>query len=256
MPLTVVYPADYFKPYQPDESFADEAQALASAGCQLLTWDHNGLHAKGGLQPGKALYRGWMMTQAEYAAMVTDWARQGWIAHTPAEAYGACHYLHNAYPLLTEFTPQTQFVKEESELVETLEALNWPGYFLKDAVKSLKTAQGSMISEPEAALPWLQSFRHYRGQVEWPLSVRQLEDWQLDSECRWFVWKDKAWGPQPDLQVPEPVAAAQERLNSPFFSVDVVRNREGQWRLIEVGDGQVSDRVGWSLERFVEMLTA
>ena len=40
---------------------------------------------------------------------------------------------------------------------------------------------------------------------------------------------------------------------SRFFSVDVAKRDDGVLRVVEVGDGQVSDLVGWSVERFVEM---
>lgn len=43
---------------------------------------------------------------------------------------------------------------------------------------------------------------------------------------------------------------------SPFFSVDVALREDGAERIVEIGDGQVSDLVGWSPERFAEMWRA
>jgi hypothetical protein len=48
-----------------------------------------------------------------------------------------------------------------------------------------------------------------------------------------------------------PIASA-----SPFFSVDVALREDGVARIVEIGDGQVSDLVGWSPERFAEMWRA
>jgi hypothetical protein len=48
----------------------------------------------------------------------------------------------------------------------------------------------------------------------------------------------------------EPIAA---RIDSPFDSVDVALNRQGQLRLIELGDGQVSDRKQWGVEPWLAM---
>jgi hypothetical protein len=42
-------------------------------------------------------------------------------------------------------------------------------------------------------------------------------------------------------------------LPSKFFSVDVARRADGRLRVVEVGDGQVSDLVGWSAEAFAAM---
>jgi len=57
-----------------------------------------------------------------------------------------------------------------------------------------------------------------------------------------------------DHVVPQLVHDIASRIASPSFSVDIVLNSAGQPRLIELGDGQVSDKKKWPAERFVEML--
>jgi len=52
------------------------------------------------------------------------------------------------------------------------------------------------------------------------------------------------------------VARVAGRIPSQFFSVDVVRRADGILRIVEVGDGQVSDLVGWSADAFAAMWTA
>ena len=49
------------------------------------------------------------------------------------------------------------------------------------------------------------------------------------------------------------VAFCARAIASPFFSVDIARRRDGVERIVEIGDGQVSDLVGWSIERIVEI---
>jgi len=51
-------------------------------------------------------------------------------------------------------------------------------------------------------------------------------------------------------------AVAAQRVASPFFSVDVAERRDGILRVIEIGDGQVSDRKHWPAERFMRMLAS
>lgn len=51
--------------------------------------------------------------------------------------------------------------------------------------------------------------------------------------------------------MPQAVEAAAQRIASPFFSVDVAIDDAGRTRIIEIGDGQVSDLVGWSPDEFV-----
>ncbi|MEN1500901.1 ATP-grasp domain-containing protein, partial [Pseudomonas aeruginosa] len=45
-----------------------------------------------------------------------------------------------------------------------------------------------------------------------------------------------------------------QRIDCPFFSVDVVESTSGELRLMELGDGQVSDRKQWPAARFAAML--
>jgi hypothetical protein len=54
--------------------------------------------------------------------------------------------------------------------------------------------------------------------------------------------------------IPAAVSVAAQRVASPFFSVDVAERSDGTLRIIELGDGQVSDRKHWPTARFVQML--
>lgn len=56
--------------------------------------------------------------------------------------------------------------------------------------------------------------------------------------------------------IPEIVEQIAGRIDSPFFSVDVVLAIDGTPRLIELGDGQVSDRKKWAADRFVSMFNS
>jgi hypothetical protein len=40
----------------------------------------------------------------------------------------------------------------------------------------------------------------------------------------------------------EAIEAPVAKLGSPFVTVDLAQRDDGQWRVVEVGDGQVSDR--------------
>jgi ATP-grasp domain-containing protein len=47
--------------------------------------------------------------------------------------------------------------------------------------------------------------------------------------------------PDPDLGLVAPLVAD---LGLPFVTVDLVERSDGAWRVVELGDGQVSDRPG------------
>ena len=44
--------------------------------------------------------------------------------------------------------------------------------------------------------------------------------------------------PEPDLAA---ITECVRRLDCPFVTTDVARRPDGEWRVVEVGDGQVSD---------------
>jgi hypothetical protein len=53
--------------------------------------------------------------------------------------------------------------------------------------------------------------------------------------------------------VPEVVEVAARRVDSPFFSVDTIRRRDGTTRIVELGDGQVSDRKKWTPQQLLSL---
>jgi hypothetical protein len=122
-------------------------------------------------------------------------------------------------------------------------------------VKSLKTPPGPIVREPSQVNSLVAEMRRYRGDIEGGLCVRRVETFVPDAERRYFVLDGKPYGPTGE-RVPELVKQVAERIPSPFFSVDVALRQDGVLRVVEVGDGQVSDLVGWSAPAFAAMWIA
>ena len=81
----------------------------------------------------------------------------------------------------------------------------------------------------------------------------RVEDFVPESEQRYFVLLGVGYAASQDVPVPEIVQRCGEWLPSKFFSVDVARRPDGELRVVELGDGQVSDLVGWSPEAFAAL---
>jgi hypothetical protein len=94
--------------------------------------------------------------------------------------------------------------------------------------------------------------KQFRGTVEGGFCVRRVEEFLPDTERRYFVIEGVPHAAEGE--VPAIVHECAKRLQKRFYSVDVVRRADGPLRIVEVGDGQVSDLVGWSPERFAEVL--
>ena len=252
-----LFPADPINPRITDEFFKSQAEILGVEGCSLFSLENQRL--TGRLPAGsRVMYRGWMLNGEEYLLLTGLVEGAGGKMLTSPQQYLNAHYVPNWYPLLSDFTPETAMFPLEQlnsagfDLVAELRNLGWGKFFLKDYVKSLKTARGSLIDSAEDAPEVMALMEQFRGAIEGGLCVRKWEP-GLRDEQRYFIVNGEVRGVtyrEPDMETLNSVA---KRIDSPLFSVDIAYDANGRTRLVEIGDGQVSDLVnGWTPERFKE----
>ena len=252
-----LFPQAVRDPRRPDEMFADQWAALTAAGFSASACSDAVIAGGRPLRdiPAGAhvVYRGWMLKGAEYESLVRAIEECGATAFTSPRAYLLAHHLPNWYSLLADLTPETRVYPADADLVAELRRLDWGGYFIKDYVKSLKTARGSVVREPSEITALIADMKEYRGEIEGGVCVRRVEDFVPDSETRYFVLHGIGYAASEGQTLPAVVAQCAERIPSPFFSVDVAGRTDGVLRVVEIGDGQVSDLVGWSAAAFATM---
>lgn len=258
MPTHFLFPADPLDPRAVDELFAPQRRALGEAGystslCPDAVID-DGAALRGVPAGATVVYRGWMLNAARYERLAEAVARTGAAPLTSPAAYLAAHHLPNWYPLVAELTPETHVLPPGADAEAELRALGWDTFFVKDYVKSLKTSLGSVVRDPARIGKVAAEMERFRGEIEGGLCVRRVEPFVPESERRYFVLEGRAFSADGGA-VPELVREVAGRIPSPFFSADVVLREDGAMRLVEVGDGQVSDLVGWSAEAFAAMWT-
>ena len=257
--ISFLYPQSVLEPRKPDEMFRQETEAMAAAGHSVHMIDTEGLDSgpsriRPPFEPGaRVVYRGWMLTHGEYVNLAASVEQAGGFCSASPEEYVTTHHLPNWYAVAKDHTPETVFLDTDADLTSELRRLGWEKFFIKDHVKSLKTSVGSIIEDPEQIKTVVSEMEKYRGFIEGGLCIRRVEDFITGSERRYFVLNRTPYAAEPDAAIPEPVAFCAEAIASLFFSVDVTRRADGVERIVEIGDGQVSDLVGWSVERFVEI---
>jgi len=255
-----LFPQDPRVRSAPEDFFEEQAAALGAAGFT------HALRPRGALRRGRELdgippgadvvYRGWMLNAEEYGRLAAAVEAAGaWLFTSPGE-YLAAHHLPNWYARIPDLTPETRVYPADADLARELAGLGWGGFFVKDYVKSLKTSVGSLVRDTAEVGRVVAEMKEYRGDIEGGVCVRRVEDFLVETERRYFVIRDRAYAPNPLDPIPDVVAVCAERVPSPFFSVDVVTRVDGVERVVEVGDGQVSDLVGWSAEAFAGMWRA
>lgn len=255
--MKVLFPEDYFMKGQPDEMYSEQFEAFTSRGfccatinLELLTSAVSKFRTFG---DGEVVYRGWMLTENEYQLLASAIQRAGFAPLTSVSQYLAVHHLPQWYDRTRDLSPETVFFEHDVDIVTELEKLKWGKYFLKDYVKSVKTGSGSLINSPEMATEVVANMVQYRGGIEGGICVRRVEDFVPNSEVRYFVIEGEVYGAKEAQTIPDVVKECAGRIESPFFSIDAAKLADGTDRIVELGDGQVSDLVGWSAERMASI---
>jgi hypothetical protein len=239
--------------------FADQLAAIREAGYSASLCPDSVVQNNKPLRnlppAATVVFRGWMLNAIEYERLSQAIGSASATPFTSTDSYLAAHHLPNWYPLIAEFTPETRVLARDADWESELRSLGWEAFFIKDYVKSLKTSRGSIVRDPSEIDSVVAEMERFRGEIEGGLCVRRVEPFITESERRYFVLDGKAFSPD-SQPAPDLVRQVALRIPSPFFSVDVIRRDDGVLRVVEVGDGQVSDLVGWSASAFVAMWAA
>ena len=237
--MLVLLPSHPLYPRRPDEHFAPEYEAARALGFDVALFDHDTLAVREQAEP--ALLRSWMLTAEAYARL----AQRTPLLTTPAQ-YRRAHELPGWYDAFRDLTPASVWGSDLTGLPAG------PG-IVKDYVKSLKHAWDEAcfvpdVREPEAVIA---RFRELRGEdLQGGVVLRAFESfagpearsWWVDGECVLVSAHPDTPDETPRDVPTEHAQAAVARLGCHFITVDWAQRTDGAWRVVEVGDGQVSDR--------------
>jgi hypothetical protein len=256
--MRIIYPYNPLNSKEADEPYQDEYLVLKSAciNCSLFDFDtlnFDGFKPKPKVESGESiLYRGWMLNPDGYKRLVTLIEGLGAYPITSYDNYIKCHHLPGWYEQCVDYTSETKFFSNDEKLRENIASLKWDAYFIKDFVKSNTTEKGSIASSPSEAIDIVQLIQKYRGEIEGGIAVRRVERYLKDTETRYFVMNSKVYSP--DGETPEILKHIVKLVKTPFYSVDIIQREDGELRVVEIGDGQVSDKKTWDTTRFTQML--
>ena len=252
-----LYPCSPLDPWKVDEAYMEEYTALKNMGLSVHILNIDNIsHCKiipAVPEDAKIVYRGWMLNAAAYELLEKRFKTQ---LLTSKQDYLNAHYLPNWYEDLKSLTIPS-VITNEQEVCEQFYHFGGKA-FLKDFVKSLKTGKGSVVDSDEDIMRALRDMRHFKGTIEGGLVIRKVVDLIPCSETRYFVLHNTIHCPIDDACKYEIVKKVVEKLmhkNLKFYSVDVASTSAGEPIVVEIGDGQVSDYVGWNIKNFASILT-
>ncbi|UOQ54150.1 ATP-grasp domain-containing protein [Hymenobacter cellulosivorans] len=235
--MQIIYPSLPYQPATVDPLWVPEYAWARAHGFDVALFDIETdklLPRLSGAAP--ALYRGWMLSAAEYEQL----AHRTPLLVSPAE-YLASHQASGWYEAIRDFTFTSSF--QPAAQMPAFSA--GQRYFVKGLVKSFGPDSVVATAEQWHAL----AKKHELSSTD-VLFVRKFTEVLTDSERRFFVVDGKAYGAlgtklPVELKPVLPLLAPRK-----FYSLDIAQTAAGRNVVVEVGDGQVSDLKEWSLADF------
>jgi len=256
--MIVLFPCHPLDQKQADEPFQSEHQVLKSSNVRCSLFDFDAL-ALEEFKPKPelnsedlVLYRGWMLNPNSYNSLVKMVQETGAKMITSTEEFVLSHHLPHWYQSCKDLTPESVFLSVEADIVLESEKLNWQKYFVKDYVKSNYDERGSIANSPSEVAEIVNLIKEHRGDIEGVIALRKVEQFRQETETRYFILGNKIYSP--NASIPPIVEEISKRDRAQFYSVDIIENFEGVHRLIEIGDGQVSDKKTWNTEDFCNLI--
>lgn len=269
MTVGFLFCADPLRSRRVDPHFEQQAQAVRNLDGRLALIDHDAVVAGRAAEAvarvpsgfGPVWYRGWMLRAEQYRATEAVLRARGCQLLVSGRHYQAGHELPGWIDCFRHLTPQTAVLPmaqgapppDAERLIQAVAGWSDGGFVVKDYVKSRKHDWLDACYAPDLArLPDVVA-RFVELQAEdlvGGLAIRRFEDFDHRELRVWWIDGEPVFaGPHPDnpeadLEVPgdlSDVRAAVRRLGLRFVTTDLVRRADGVRRVIEVGDGQVSD---------------
>jgi hypothetical protein len=217
-----------------------------------------------------AIYRGWMLKPFQYEQLYKALFDKNITLINDPPAYRHCHYLPESYSIIKFKTPESIWLslKDASidEIMKRLQVFGDKPVVVKDFVKSQKHYWSEAFYIPSAAVREsvervVNKFIELQGEdlneglvfrefIEFePLAVHSKSGMPLKKEYRVFVldgtpfyvseyWEEGEYKGQ--LPALDEFKEIMLKVKSRFFTMDIAKKNNGDWMIVELGDGQVA----------------
>lgn len=229
------------------------------------------------------VYRGWMLSTDEYRELYAAIEARGCTMLTDPESYIQAHSMDGWIDRFRVLTPPTRVLPatvSEDELLKAASSLHSEdGFFLKGTVKSEPGFSRAQTAEELPGL--LERFRDFsaiedsgkialRSFIPLNGTVAELRTWWIDGHLSLIDshpnftgrnLEDPLDGESLEHSARDFTAKLAPKiweLSNRFLTADIALTEDGDWILVELGDGQVSgfpesyspDELGYCYERF------
>lgn len=274
--MTIIFPSEPFTGNkQVDSSFEAEKNAALLAGFNVYFFDHDEFVKDGSFNPvlkthseyEPTILRSWMLKSEQYEDLFNKFMERGYRLINTPEEYVNAHHFPKSYSKFKDYTSKAWWTDEINGL-EDLSDINWNSVrdylggdvIIKDYVKSAKSDPELFILGRELDNNTFQDrvvrFIERRGKLfNKGLVFKQVEKLKKygdnTNEWRFFVFNGIGFtfeyngNGEVNKTMPsfESIINAQrisQELKSNFVTIDLAEKEDGDWMILEVGDGQVS----------------
>jgi len=205
------------------------------------------------------IYRGWMLSPEKYTILYNKLLDKKIKLINNPEQYKFCHYSPNNYSTILDHTPKSIYIPKEEINIDNiknrLSVFNSSPIILKDYVKSQKHYWNKACyiddsSNIKNIMKIVNNFLELNDNlIEGGLTFKQFEDFikveNKVKEYRIFILNKKIINTEINLEIKEfcnnELKDIINNIQSNFFSIDLAKRKsDNVWRIIEIGDGQVS----------------
>lgn len=260
----LLFPSDYFDKNKVEPDLKAEYDAAINTGLfNVVLFSYDDWFNKGVLKLNKvvwekvkAVYRGWMMTPKQYERFYCELYKQNIELVTTPDGYSRLHIFPEIYETIKEDTPVmlTYGLHEQIPLEKVFDVMD--RFMVKDYVKSVKgndfprffTRETSQADFDKA----MELFYKYRGRLlTGGICIKEFIDLkQYDghsNEYRVYYINNEiasisrnSGQPYYTEQPPKELLEKYKNLPSPFYTIDYAELVNGNWKILETGDGSVS----------------
>ena len=242
----ILFPCEMFAINEVDSCYQNEFDAVVENGdFELFFYDYEEFVRDGVLHLNKrpeeavnAMLRGWMFNGNQYKDFYEKLQSRN-------------------INLITEDTPRILVYPEKEKTVDLEEIkAKFDRFMIKDYVKSEKGTDIPKFFDKQTSVEdffyWLDVFKQYRGKLfTGGICIKEYVDLKKygenTNEWRVFYLNGNVLSVsrnsgQKDFaaEVPKSLVAKYRNLPSPLYTVDYGELADGSWKILEVGDGQVS----------------
>lgn len=264
MKTIILFPSDYFHMERIDDEYQAEYEHAAQCSAflpVLFNYDEFLQQEQVKLYPSVAgnyrcIYRGWMLNPKQYELLYNKLLVRGIVMiNSPAE-YENLHLFPLVYPEIKAFTPKTAWVEKDCAINWRKVNLEFQRFMIKDYVKSVKGAEfptffATPVEDEQMNAQvdrFIQLRDHlYTGGIVMKEYVRLKLYGSCTNEYRVFYLLGKIISVSRNVNQPEdcasvPIAFIEKFtfLNSNYYTIDFAELDNGEWTILETGDGQVS----------------